>query len=192
MSLQENVSKTFKTLKKILAFAFAGNNESIFIESKDSTICNWDIEKGQSLFSWKLPFLSWLTPCTDGKYLLTRNHDQVCVWNTETGECMKILKHNSSVYAYCFSFDGKYVVTTTHDLLVNVWDRESGVCLFSKKLHQYHDVQFSQNNQHIVLRSNNEVRIIDFPPLQDLIDQTRERFKDRPLTPEERRMYYLE
>lgn len=184
--------KNIQNSQKILDFAFAGNNESIFVESKDSTICNWNIEKGQSIFSWKLPFLSRLTPCTDGKYLLTCNHDQVCVWNTETGECMKILKHNSSVYAYCFSFDGKYVVTTTHDLLVNVWDRESGVCLFSKKLHQYHDVQFSQNNQHIVLCSNNEVRIIDFPPLQDLIDQTRERFKDRPLTPEERRMYYLE
>ncbi len=40
--------------------------------------------------------------------------------------------------------------------------------------------------------SGGVIRIYDFPPLQDLIDQTRERFKDRPLTPEERRMYYLE
>ena len=39
---------------------------------------------------------------------------------------------------------------------------------------------------------NGTVRIWDFPPLQNLIDQTRERFKNRPLTDEERRMYYLE
>lgn len=36
------------------------------------------------------------------------------------------------------------------------------------------------------------VRIWDFPPLQDLIDETRKRFKDRQLTPEERKKYYLE
>ena len=36
------------------------------------------------------------------------------------------------------------------------------------------------------------VRIWYFPPLQELIDQTREHFKDRQLTPEERRQYYLE
>ena len=36
------------------------------------------------------------------------------------------------------------------------------------------------------------ITIIDFPPLQELIDETRERFKDNPLTPEERRQYYLE
>lgn len=36
------------------------------------------------------------------------------------------------------------------------------------------------------------VKIWDFSPFQQLIDQTRERFKDRPLTAEERRMYYLE
>ena len=36
------------------------------------------------------------------------------------------------------------------------------------------------------------IRIWYFPPLQELIDQTRERFKNNPLTEEERRMYYLE
>ena len=31
-----------------------------------------------------------------------------------------------------------------------------------------------------------------FPPLQDLVDETRKRFKDRQLTPEERKRFYLE
>lgn len=39
---------------------------------------------------------------------------------------------------------------------------------------------------------DNNVIIWDFPPLQELIDQTHERFKNRQLTLEERRMYYLE
>lgn len=40
--------------------------------------------------------------------------------------------------------------------------------------------------------ANGNVIILRFPPLQELIDQTRERFKNRQLTPEERRKYYLE
>lgn len=52
---------------------------------------------------------------------------------------------------------------------------------------------FSSNGERIACGySDGTVRIWYFPPLQDLIDQTRERFKDRPLTPEERRTYYLE
>ena len=31
-----------------------------------------------------------------------------------------------------------------------------------------------------------------FPSLKELINETRERFKNRPLTPEERRQYFLE
>ena len=59
-------------------------------------------------------------------------------------------------------------------------------------MNQYGFAQMSSDNRHIALQSTNEVRIMDFPPLQELIDQTRERFKDRPLTEEERKMYYLE
>ena len=36
------------------------------------------------------------------------------------------------------------------------------------------------------------VSYMDVSPLQELIDQSRERFKNRPLTPEERHKYYLE
>ena len=37
-----------------------------------------------------------------------------------------------------------------------------------------------------------KIIIWDYPPLEELIKETRERFKDNPLTPEERRKYYLE
>ncbi len=54
-------------------------------------------------------------------------------------------------------------------------------------------VSFSPDGHYIVSASyDGTVRIWDFPPLQQLIDETRERFKDRQLTPEERQKYYLE
>ena len=70
---------------------------------------------------------------------------------------------------------------------------ESGIEL--SVLEEYGGVlsaSFSLDGEHIVLSSGKFIRIEDFPSLQDLIDQTRERFKDRPLTPEERYQYYLE
>ena len=56
---------------------------------------------------------------------------------------------------------------------------------------------FSPDGETILSAGLSEIILWDaqsknFPPLQELIDQTRERFKDRPLTPEERRKYYLE
>lgn len=63
------------------------------------------------------------------------------------------------------------------------------------KGHSYNasSVAFSPDGKLITSASRDRtIRIWYFPPLQELIDQTRERFKDRPLTPEERRMYYLE
>jgi WD40 repeat protein len=52
---------------------------------------------------------------------------------------------------------------------------------------------FSPDGRYIVSASaDGTVKIWDFPPLQELIDSTRERFKDRELTQEEKRKYYLE
>ena len=51
---------------------------------------------------------------------------------------------------------------------------------------------FSPDGKRIVSAGDNTIRIWDYPSLQELIDETRERSKNRQLTPEERRKYYLE
>ena len=59
----------------------------------------------------------------------------------------------------------------------------------------YTDVNYASftpdNNQIISISIDGMILFRDFLPLQELIDQTRERFKDYPLTPEERKRYYL-
>ena len=53
-------------------------------------------------------------------------------------------------------------------------------------------------NWHLLLYAKNEegyyniIKLMEFKPLDKLIKETRERFKDNPLTPEERRDYYIE
>ena len=52
---------------------------------------------------------------------------------------------------------------------------------------------FSPDGKRIVSASKDEtIRIWEFPSIEDLIAQTYERFKDRQLTPEEKRKYYIE
>ncbi len=53
-------------------------------------------------------------------------------------------------------------------------------------------VQFSPDGKHIAMTGWNFSRIIDFPSIWQLVKENRERFKDRPLTKEERRKYYLD
>lgn len=90
-----------------------------------------------------------------------------------------------------FSPDSKYLLTAGGWNFC-IWDIESQQCIFScddDAISAY----FSSDGKRIVTTSHdNIIHVYDFPPLQDLIDQTRERFKNRPLTPEERRKYYLE
>ena len=99
------------------------------------------------------------------------------------------------VESHAFSPDNNLVVTTSLDHTIKVWDIKSGQSLLSMDLNPFNNIiraVLNEDGRHIVSSSNNKIMIWEFLPLQDLIDQTRERFKDRPLTPEERRKYYLE
>ena len=82
----------------------------------------------------------------------------------------------------------------SHDML-KIWDAETGILLKTIKVDSngINSISFCPDNRHITFSTGDGIHLIyDFPPLQELIDQTREKFKDYPLTEEERKMYYLE
>ena len=132
----------------------------------------------------------------DGHVIVTSSQDgTAAIWNSVTGKCEHVLNgHSGTVNSAVFSHDGCFVVTTSSDKTIKVWSANSGNLLATiDGLSEYKYASFSPDGKRIVAASKDgTIRVWDFPPLQDLIDQTRERFKDRPLTPEERHQYYLE
>ena len=127
---------------------------------------------------------------SDGKYIAsTDNNKTTKIWNAKTGDVIQTVEG----YFIRFSDNANKMLMYNDKYLV--YDLEKGSCVYS--LESINDTivaaTFTNNDQQIMtVSSNGTIRIWDFPPLQELIDSTRERFKNRPLTEEERKMYYLE
>ena len=131
----------------------------------------------------------------DSKEFITvsNKNGAITIWDVKTGSVSKQLQDPDGIgfSDAAYSTDGKMIASTRFGSIL-IWDVENGIIL-----HTLNDpassVGFSKDGRCIVSSDDGgTIRIWDYPPLQDLIDQTRERFKDRPLTAEERKMYYLE
>ena len=133
----------------------------------------------------------------NGSQFVSASSDStIIIWDSDSGAPLKIIKgHDGGVNSAYYSSDDKYIVSASNDSTVKVWRVDDGKEVFSFAGHQRRVLlaEFSPDNRHIFSCSDDSTVLVwPFPPLQELIDQTRERFKDRPLTDEERKMYYLE
>lgn len=190
------ISNLFENISSI---AFSPNGKYVATATyNDKTIRVWNLETDSvvRVFNGHRRAVTSIAFSPDGNRLVSGACDRtVHVWGMKEDNC-EILKidGNSDFYSVAYSPDGKYISAGGWPDLY-VWDAETGVNVQSFNGHtsMLNSVAFSLNGENIVSSSEDgTVRIWTFPPLQDLIDQTRERFKNRPLTPEERRMYYLE
>lgn len=140
----------------------------------------------------------------DGKRIVSSSDDKtVKLWDSETRKMMYVLEgHTGEVRYASFSLDneGKWIVSASQDNTIRIWDSKRGReihSLKSESKYKYHcEPSFSyvafNKSGNLIISASSCIKIWTFPHLQDLIDQTHERFKDRPLTQEERHQYYLE
>ena len=134
----------------------------------------------------------------DGNRIVSASWDNtVRVWDSSTGaELLKLVGHTDFARSASFSPDGNRIVSASSDNTVRVWDSSTGAELL--KLEEGHigescSASFSPDGSRIVSASNDgTVRVWDFPSIDELINETNKRFKNRQLTPEEKRKYYIE
>ena len=176
---------------------FSPDGKYIVSASLDKTLKIWDTQSWECIKTLEghTGDATSATFSPDGRYIVSASIDNtIKIWDTQTGECIKTLEgHKSQVRSANFSPDGKYIVSTSVDKTLKIWDTTYGVCVKTIECQSNaSQATFSPDGGQIAYATVRRINIIEFPPLQELIDETRERFKNRELTPEERRMYYLE
>ena len=163
--------------------------------------------EGETVDLWHKNKLLWSVPQSTKEgyvFSMTFSPKSQYLWVAPDNETIRLLDVKTGVEIHHFEFpgvannltyspDGRMLAFAVNKT-VRVWDggtfREVYVFEDEDKINNIH---FSPDSRRLVSVSmEGTVRVWRIPLLQELIDQTRERFKDRPLTPEERSTYYLE
>lgn len=194
-------------------------NEIIIAVNKDKShleIIKYDVNSGAvvtKLETEKVDGIFPVTFCQDTKDLVSITEEKIMIWSTKDGSIIKtidltheilqvLLPYNFEDIINTFSITNSDVIAATNGLFVGIYDMKKfelirgfmrdPLIYFRDKKHLEHVSSDANHNKIAGAYKDGTIQIWYNPPLQNLIDQTRERFKDRPLTPEERRMYYLE
>ncbi len=193
----------------VLSVAFSPDGNRLVSSSADATIRIWNVksEEIERIIDEHTGPVCSVDFSADGKYILSASLDSTMrLWNAETGTFIKqIGQNNAMVYSARFSPDGSKVISIfSDDDVISVWDVESGKCLQTlESTYVVHDgrgydimsASFSPDGTEIIgffHEGPTNVYIWNFPPFEDLIDENRERFINRTLSPEECQKYYLE
>ena len=124
------------------------------------------------------------------------------IWDLYTGKHLnRIVAEKSDesfldgILALSLSPDGKQIVAISR-WPIGVWDVKSGKCISTlggKYASGNRYAAFSPDGRKAIAISDGEfIRLWRYPNLQQLINETRAHFKDRNLTTEELKKYYLE
>ncbi len=201
-------------------FATFSPNGKYLVSTKDGVIRIWNAmteeQIGLPLMGHQGNVTS-VSFSSSGKYLVSTSSDKtIRIWdvrkNIQVG--IPLEGHKSQVVSAAFSPDEKYVVSSSWDGTTKIWDFASGKEIWSSQggnigVEWYatysqdvkeitptgsaYSASFSHDGQYVMsISDDNTIRVWPFPPLQQIIDETRERFKDRKLTSEERQKFYLE
>lgn len=180
----------------IKSIQFSKDGKSFVSASNNGTIKIWDsvtCALKKTFENENLVGLKYAMFGAENKTIIAIDEDKnLKVWDVDSGAIIRRVDNISG--QYCISPDGRYLVSETDKNTIAIRDMETNTSLqkIKKPQYGYDSMTFSPSGNIILLTKDYSIYLWDFPPLQELIDKTREQFKDNPFTPEERRRYYLE
>ena len=182
------------------AAVFSPDGKFIASASDDSLVIIWDAngKEIRQLKGHNGPVKS-INFSNDGKRLLSSSSDNtIMIWDVGTGIPIDTIDRNYFVpwvNTAVYRPDGRCFISGTGDNVMTIWDAKSLSIVSQKQLESdvLYTSAYSPDGRNIIMSFyDGSIIIWSYPPLQELIDKARERFKDSPLTEEERRLYYLE
>ena len=185
----------------IMGVSFSPKGDKIVAGGVNQKVNVWDVQSG-NLVMTKREHTNPITSVVyspDGTRILSASNDKTIIcWDAETGDVVwQIMNIDRPITSIAVNNEGTYVVATSEDVNYPLFicDLKTGKILVSYHgmFIQAESVAFSPNGRHIASGGIDGTIIVwDFPPLQELIDNGIECYKNKPLTQEERLMYYLE
>ena len=165
--------------------------------SSDNIIRIWDSKSGKMIRSiGKTGNVLSIDFSSDGKELVTASDDTtIRIWDIKTGEEIRRIEGNFiKCNSVSFSHNGQKIVSSHEDNTIRIWDVSTG-----REIRNLKDSSllvstavFSSDDSLIYSASERILKIWGALDLNELIIEIRERFKDRQLTLEERKKYYLD
>lgn len=172
-----------------------------------SIIDIWDVQQGVLVWTYSQSIMGVKNFCYDiypeSMLFAAKDGGNIKIWDIRKNELIHdIYAHVEDIMSLAFSPDGRWLVSAGMDKNIRIWDVETGELFFGLNSLPYYGfegenfeldkVMFSPDGHQIFCSSGITTVVWAFPLLQQLIDETRELYKDRPLTPGERRKFYLE
>ncbi len=196
----KQITAPLKHKRMVRCAVFSSDGRYIVTASDDNTARVWDAKSGEPvtepLEHEDVVKSALFSP--DGKYIVTTSYDNTArVWDANSGiPVTKPLEHKNNVNSAAFSPDGKYIVTASDDNTARVWDAKNGIPVTEPLEHEFYvkSASFSPDGRYVVTASlDNTARIMEFIPLQKIIDKYRKDPElDWSLTEEEKKEYSLE
>ena len=195
---------------------FSPNGKHIAIAAKDIIIIDSQSHKIVKTIKRNSGDYS-LSYSLDGRYILSSDYNAVIIWDVKNGSKNKTLENESSGFVDIqFTPDENFVWANSNTHFI-VWDVETRQIVYTRKFER----RFSDNVEWQTIRPDGtksgstsgyiptyiaitpcsgqyaytdgtSVKLWEWPSIEELKNRVRMRFKHRKLTPEERKLYYLD
>ena len=149
------------------AFAkgFNLNGESIVTSTEDGSISVWDIRTGKLIVSTKAfsNEINQIEIDPDGISFAAKmkDGDTAKIFDIRTGRLLYNVIHEEEIFDFCYSDDGKYLLTACRDGTAKKFDAKTGKLLLTldKQAEWVWRAEFSRNGKYIITTSDKTAKI---------------------------------
>ena len=182
----------------VISAAFSSDGQYIASVSWDNTMKLWDVNEEKEIFTF--------SEYTGGAHsvmfssndrIITISENYIMNWDVKNRKLISSQWLSSPISSnVSFSRDKKFLLELDEKGTgIVLRDVNSGDEILKLKGHEewLSEVSFSNDGNYIIsIYRNGIINVWPYKPLQELIDETYERFINRPLVQEERQKYYLD